>query len=65
MAFKDQVLFVRAKLDLTQAELADKLKVSFPTISRWENGKTNPTRKEMVAFKVFCKENNVKLEEIE
>lgn len=65
MEFKDAVVYVRAKLDLTQTELAEKLKLSFPTISRWENGRTKPTKKEIVVFKEFCKENNLKLEDVE
>jgi len=62
MEFKDAVVFVRAKLDLTQTELAKRLKLSFPTISRWENGRSKPTKKEMVVFMEFCKENNLILE---
>ncbi|MGA8809513.1 MAG: N-6 DNA methylase [Thermoanaerobaculia bacterium] len=32
----------RRRLDLTQEKLARALKVSFPTVNRWENGKTQP-----------------------
>jgi type I restriction enzyme M protein len=32
----------RQRLDLTQEKLARALKVSFPTVNRWENGKTQP-----------------------
>ena len=63
MDFKDKLIYVRAKLNLSQVELAEKLNVSFPTISRWENGKTRPTKKSLVAFNVFCKENNIVWEE--
>ncbi|MDE2141923.1 MAG: type I restriction-modification system subunit M N-terminal domain-containing protein, partial [Elusimicrobia bacterium] len=33
---------LRERLELSQAALAKELHVSFPTINRWENGKTSP-----------------------
>ena len=35
---------LRASLDLTQAELAEKLGVSFATVNRWEGGSTVPQK---------------------
>lgn len=35
---------LRARLGLTQAALAERLGVSFPTINRWENGKSRPSQ---------------------
>lgn len=34
---------LRAKLDITQEELAKLLKVSFSSVNRWENGHHEPT----------------------
>ncbi|OGR46696.1 MAG: XRE family transcriptional regulator [Elusimicrobia bacterium GWA2_66_18] len=34
---------IRDRLELRQADLARTLHVSYPTINRWENGKTQPT----------------------
>jgi transcriptional regulator with XRE-family HTH domain len=34
---------VRRRLSLTQEKFALRLGVSFPTISRWENGRTAPS----------------------
>lgn len=34
---------IRDRLELRQADLARALHVSYPTINRWENGKTQPT----------------------
>jgi superfamily II DNA or RNA helicase/DNA-binding XRE family transcriptional regulator len=39
-----QIKELRAKLGLTQASLADRLGVSFPTVNRWENGKAQPSQ---------------------
>ena len=63
MLFKDKVLYVRATLNLSQTELAEKLNVSFTTVSRWENGKVEPTRKAHFVFDRFCKKNNITFEE--
>lgn len=63
MAFKDMVLYVRAKLNLSQTELAEKLRVSFTTVSRWENGKVEPTKKAHLVFEQFCAENSIVFEE--
>jgi transcriptional regulator with XRE-family HTH domain len=34
---------LRERLGLTQEKLAAKLGVTFPTINRWENGRTKPS----------------------
>lgn len=62
MEFKDKLVFARAKLDLSQSELAKELNVSLPTVSRWENGKVNPTKKAKVVFIQFCKKHNIEFE---
>lgn len=35
---------LRAKLNINQHELAKLLSVSYPTVSRWENGRFEPTK---------------------
>ena len=42
--YPDQIKRLRARLGLTQVALAKTLGVSFPTINRWENGKTRPSQ---------------------
>ena len=64
MEFSVMVLKVRAKLNLTQAELGEKLHVTLGTVSRWETGKVMPTKKAKCAFEQFCKENNIELEDL-
>jgi transcriptional regulator with XRE-family HTH domain len=39
-----RVRFVRGRLELTQAQLAERIGVSFATVNRWENGQSRPTR---------------------
>ncbi len=39
-----RVRSVRERLDLTQAQLAERIGVSFATVNRWENGQTRPAR---------------------
>ena len=34
---------IRDALELTQEQLAHRLGVSYPTVNRWENGKTKPS----------------------
>ncbi len=59
MEFKEKLVYVRAKLNLSQTDLAKRLNKSFATISRWENGKNKPTKKDLVSFDIFCNENDI------
>ena len=59
MVFKEKLLYVRALLNLTQAELAEQLSVSYETINRWENGKFSPSKKAEYSFDIFCKQHNI------
>ena len=62
MEFKEKILYVRAKLNLSQTDLANELGVSFQTINRWELGKVSPTKKAEYAFELYCKEKNIVFE---
>ena len=42
--YPKQIKSLRAKLGLTQVALAERLGVSFPTVNRWENGKSRPSQ---------------------
>ena len=44
---------VRRQLGLSQEELAHSLGVSFATVNRWENGKTNPSKLARKQFSAF------------
>lgn len=63
MEFKDKVLNLRAKLNLTQKELGEILHVSLGTINRWETGKVQPTKKAICAFNQLCKNESIVFDE--
>ena len=53
---------LRETLLITQTELADMLNVSFATVNRWENKRTEPTLKARRKIRELCQENNIELE---
>jgi putative transcriptional regulator len=55
--FSAQVKAVRIALNLSQEELAHALGVSFATVNRWENGKTNPSKLAQRQFEQFCEKH--------
>ena len=52
-------------MNISQHELADLLKVSYPSVSRWENGHFEPTKIAKVRLEQLLKENDIKLEEVD
>src|SRR5215211_3721060 len=40
--YSERIRRLRATLGLTQAQLADRMGVSFASVNRWENGQTRP-----------------------
>lgn len=56
------IIKVRAKLNLSQAELADILDVSFASVNRWENGKYEPTRLVKEKIRLICEEHKIQME---
>lgn len=50
---------IRAKLDLTQVQLGERLGVSFATVNRWESGDTKPQRGPMAAINALANEAGV------
>lgn len=59
MTFSEQVKSVRAKLLLSQEQLAERLGVSYVTISRWESKGIEPSFLTKAKFNKFCEENGI------
>lgn len=54
---------LRAKLNISQQELADLLGVSFPSVNRWENGHYESTLIAKVKLEELFKEHHIDVEE--
>jgi DNA-binding transcriptional regulator YiaG len=54
---------LRAKLNISQTELAAMLGVSFTSVNRWEKGHNEPTVIAKEKLKQLFRENNIKMEE--
>lgn len=63
--YQKALILLRAKLNISQHELADLLKVSYPSVSRWENGHFEPAKIAKVRLVQLLKENDIKLEEVD
>ena len=59
MDFSEQVLQTRCKLNISQKTLAGELGVTNVTISRWENGKSYPTKRQQASFVLYCKKKKI------
>jgi len=62
MEFKDKVRAVRARLFITQKQLAKELGCAPLTVTRWESGKKPPRFILEEKFKKFCVDNDIKFE---
>ncbi len=61
MAFRDQVKYVRMVLQLSQTELAERMGVSYATVSRWEREDRKPQLALLGKFYSFCLRNGIEL----
>ena len=61
--YADGILQLRAKLNLSQEELAKILGVSYISVNRWENDKYAPTKLVKVKLNQFFKEHNIEVKE--
>lgn len=56
---------VRKELGLSQEQLARELSISFSTVNRWENGKTNPSQMAKEIFLNFCANNDLDIKKMQ
>ncbi len=59
MTLKEQLIYVRTKLQLTQAELAEKTGIAKITIAKWETNEIKPQVKAYGKFLAFCEANGI------
>lgn len=59
MTFADKVRHVRRTLYISQETLAKELGISFSTVNRWENGKSEPNLMLEGKFLDFCKRKGI------
>lgn len=53
------IKFIRNRVEMSQQEFADELRIAFATVNRWENGKTTPPPSAQKAIYQFCLKYNV------
>jgi DNA-binding transcriptional regulator YiaG len=59
MEFSAMVKKARQSLKVSQEDLAHSLNVSYVTINRWENGKSEPNKLAKTVFFAFCDKNKI------
>ena len=62
--YADGILKLRAKLNLSQEELAKLLGVSFMFVNRWGNDKYAPTKLVKAKLLQLYEENNIEVKEV-
>lgn len=64
MNFGVLIKCVRKELGISQEQLARELNISFSTVNRWENGKSNPSQMAKELFYNFCANNDVDIKKM-
>jgi type I restriction enzyme M protein len=57
--FAEQIRELRAKLNLSQEQLASRLNVSFATVNRWESGNVTPQKAQLEAVQKLVEEAGI------
>lgn len=63
MIFSDKVKTVRAKLFLSQKDLAKEIGVSLVTVARWETQGIEPQFISEKKFEAYCESHGIKFED--
>lgn len=59
MSFSEILKSIRKQKKYTQEQFARELNVSFSTINRWENGRTEPSILAKMRLLEYCKKNGI------
>ena len=62
MSISSEIKDNRRKCLLNQTEFADPIGVSFTTVNRWENEKSNTNYQALKKIKDFCEKNDIPFE---
>ncbi len=65
LSFPEQIKFVRMFLQLSQTELAEKIGISYATVSRWERENRTPQLAMLGKFYSFCMRNGIEIDSSE
>lgn len=61
MTPSEKLLHIRAEKSMSQEKLAKELGVSFATINRWENGRTEPSKRYAMVIDEYCRKNHISI----
>ena len=61
MNYSKILIKIRGTLDLSQEQLGKMLNVSFATINRWENGRSEPSKKRIFQIEKICSDNKISI----
>lgn len=62
ISYADAILNLRAKLNLSQEELAKQMDVSYVSVNRWENGHFEPTKLQKVRLNDLFEKYKINLD---
>jgi DNA-binding transcriptional regulator YiaG len=62
MKFNQQIAAIRAKLGMSQQELAGELQIAVSTVSKWERGESTPSGYARAG--IFARLSNIKPKQI-
>lgn len=65
MKSSEMIKTIRARLSMSQTELAEKIGVSFATVNRWEKGRCEPSQIAQNAVKNLCAQSGIDYSEFE
>ena len=63
MNASEKLLQIRAEKAMSQEELAKELGVSFAIVNRWENGRTQPSKRFCLVIDEYCRKNQISMKD--